>query len=365
MSSDRIVTRAAVLHDVGRPFEIETVELEQPHANEVLVRMKAAGVCHSDWNLHTGDTAHPMPLVPGHEGSGVVEAVGDGVSTVQVGDHVALNWAPYCGSCFYCDMERPALCATYKKRVWDGLLMDETTRFSLNGQALHHYTAISCFADRTVVPEKCCVPLKEEVPFTVGALIGCAVTTGVGAALNSVDLTARDTVAVFGVGGVGLSIVMGARLAGAKSVTAIDISSDRLEAAKRFGANECIQNRTGTGELRVDYAFDTTGVTSAQEQCFDCIRPGGTIVLVGLPANDATFNIPAARLTRQEKRIIGSYYGSANPPRDFPLYAQRFLDGELPLDQFVSKTFSLEQINEAYEQMLNGSITRGVILFDT
>jgi len=185
-------TRAAVLYEVNTPFEVEIVDLEGPQTGEVLVKIAATGVCHSDWHLVTGDTQHPLPVVPGHEGAGVVEEVGEGVTGVKPGDHVALNWAPNCGTCFYCLNERPNLCATYVEPIWAGTMMDGTPRLSKNGQPIYHFSALACFAEYAVVPQECCIPLSKEVPFNIAALIGCAVTTGVGAVLALGRLDASD-----------------------------------------------------------------------------------------------------------------------------------------------------------------------------
>src|SRR5471032_2297191 len=203
--------RGALLRGVHQPFSIERLELEPPQKGEVLVGMKATGVCHSDWHIVTGATPHPLPVVPGHEGAGVVESIGPGVSSVKVGDHVALNWAPSCGRCFYCLRGKQSLCTAYVEPIWAGTMMDGTTRLSIDGEPVYHFSALACFAEKAVVPEVCCVPLPKAIPFNVAALIGCAVTTGVGAVLNTAKVPPGCSVAVFGAGGVGLSIVMGAR----------------------------------------------------------------------------------------------------------------------------------------------------------
>jgi Zn-dependent alcohol dehydrogenase len=365
-------TRVAVLRQVGGPIQIETLDLQAPQAGEVLVKIAAAGVCHSDWHIVSGATQHPLPVALGHEGAGVVQALGPGVEGVQVGQHVALNWAPNCGHCFYCRHDSPSLCSAYVEPIWAGTMMDGTTRFSSHGEPVYHYTALGCFSDFVVVPAACCVPLPEEVPLPVAALIGCAVTTGVGAVLNTVHVRPGSSVAVFGAGGVGLSAVLGARLAGAARIIAVDRAESKREIALGCGATdfllaspdvvEAIQALThGRG---ADYTVEAVGLPSVQETCLAAARPGGTIILAGLAPMGSSTNLPGAIITRQEKTVKGSYYGSANPARDFPFFAELYLQGRLDLDQLVSKTYRLEQVNEAYADMLAGVVARGVIVLD-
>ncbi|MHC5038971.1 MAG: Zn-dependent alcohol dehydrogenase [Planctomycetota bacterium] len=363
--------RAAVLHEPDTPFQITELDLDPPRAREVRVRTAAAGVCHSDWSLRTGATQHPLPVVVGHEGSGIVEAVGEGVERVKPGDHVILNWAPNCGACFYCLNNRPSLCGTYTEPIWAGGLMDGTPRFSRGGKPVFHYSALGCFAEATVVPEESCIPLSKEVPLTVGALIGCAVTTGVGAVLNTARVRPGSSLAVFGLGGVGLSILLGARLAGAGQVFGIDRVPEKLAMAKSFGATEGLPSgadvaeaiRARTEGRGADYAFDATGIPQIQEQCLEVVRPGGTVVLAGLSPMGSQTTFPGAILTRQEKTVMGSYYGTANPSRDFPLYAELYRAGKLDLESLISKIYSLDQVNEAFEDMLAGRQARGLVAF--
>jgi Zn-dependent alcohol dehydrogenase len=362
--------RAALFTEPHRPFQIETLDLEPPHTGEVLLKVAAAGVCHSDWHLMTGATRHAVPVVPGHEGAGVVEAVGAGVTRVKPGDHVALNWAPNCGDCFYCLNDRPNLCATYLKPLWAGTMLDGTTRLSCNGQPVYHFSTLACFADHTVVPQECCVPLPREVPLTVAALIGCAVTTGVGAVLNTARVRPGSSVAVFGAGGVGLSIVLGARLAGASRIIVVDRVEAKRVIARDFGATDVLLAGPDTNDAiraltngrGADYVFEAIGSPTAQEHCLDAVRPGGLLVLAGIAPMGSSTNFPGAQLTRQEKTVMGTYYGSANTARDFPLYADLYLRGKLDLERLVSRTYPLEQINEAYAEMLSGATARGVIV---
>ena len=361
--------QAALFREPNRPFSVESVELDDPRSGEVLIRMKAVGVCHSDYHLVTGATSHPAPCVVGHEGAGLVEAVGPGVDKVRVGDHIALSWAPNCGDCFYCKIGRPSLCQTYLEPIWAGTMLDGTTRLSQNGSPVYHFSALACFADYAVVPEQCCVVLPESVPWEAAAVIGCAVTTGVGAVLNTAHVETGASVAVFGVGGVGLSVVMGAAAAGASPIIAVDPHPARLMKALELGATHTCQSdpidtiRSLTDGRGADYVFEAVGDPSVQELCLEAARPGGVVVLSGIAPMGSGTNFPGAILTRQEKTVMGSYYGTSDPARDFPLYAQMMADGRLPLEKLVTRRYALEQINEAYEDMLAGRTARGVVVF--
>jgi S-(hydroxymethyl)glutathione dehydrogenase / alcohol dehydrogenase len=363
---------AAVFYEPHTPFKVETLDLQDPQSGEVLVKIAAAGVCHSDWHLMTGATKHPVPVVPGHEGAGVVEAVGAGVTKVKRGDHVALNWAPSCGHCFYCLRGRPGLCQTFVGPLWAGTMMDGTTRLTKNGQPVYHFSALACFAEYVVVPDVCCVPLSKDVPLEIAALIGCAVTTGVGAVLNTAKVEPGSSVVVFGAGGVGLSVIMAAKLAGAAQIIVIDRHEAKGDIALAFGATDFLLNlpetnhavQEMTGGRGADYVFEAVGIPALQEQSLEVTRPGGTAVLVGISPMGSGTNLSGAIITREEKTVTGSYYGTANTARDFPLYADLYLKGKLDLNRLVSKKYPLDQINEAYADMLGGEIARGVIVFE-
>jgi len=363
--------QAALFYEPNVPFKVERIDLEAPRNGEVLVKIAAAGVCHSDWHLMTGATQHPTPVVPGHEGAGVVEAIGDGVSRVRPGDHVILNWAPNCGTCFYCLHDRPSLCSAYVDAIWAGTMLDGTSRLSRHGEAVFHFSSLACFAEYAVVPQECCVPLHPDVPLSIGALIGCAVTTGVGAVLNTAQVRPGSTIAVFGAGGIGLSIMMGAQLAGACRIIAVDRAKSKCEMALEFGATDALLAGADTNDAireltagrGADYVFEAIGLPAVQEQCLDAVRPGGTLVLVGVSPMGTGTNLPGAIITRQEKTVMGCYYGSANTARDFPMLVDLYLRGRLDLARLVTKTYALDQINEAYADMLNGQVARGVIVF--
>jgi len=365
-------TQAAVLYQENRPFVVETLQLAPPQTGEVLIKMAAAGVCHSDWHVVTGDTKTPMPVVLGHEGAGVVESIGPEVTRFKAGDHVILNWTPSCGCCFYCLHDRPNLCSTYLEPLWAGTMLDGTGRLSKDSQTIYHLSAVSCFAEYAVVPEQCCVPLSKEVSFSIGALIGCAVSTGVGAVLNTAQVRPGSSVAVFGAGGVGLNIIMGARLAGAGPIIAVDRFKTKLDMALDFGASDALIAGQDTNEAirqltegrGADYVFEAIGLPAVQEQCLDAVRPGGMVILAGLsPVNSAT-NLPGAIITRQEKTVAGTFYGTTNPARDFPFFIELYLKGKLDLERLITKTYSLDLINQAYADLLKGEIARGLITFD-
>ncbi len=363
--------KAAVLYEPDSRFVVEDVQLEDPHPGEVLVRIAASGVCHSDWHVVTGATKHPLPAVLGHEGAGIVEAVGEGVTRVQPGDHVILSWAPDCGTCFYCVRGQPNLCETFLKPVWAGTLLDGTTRLRIEGEPVYHFAGLATFAERTVVLQEACVPIRKDVPLTAAALVGCAVTTGVGAAMNTVQVRPGDSVVVYGCGGAGLNILQGAALCGAETIIAVDRVPAKMELARTFGAthtlmagDDTIQSiRELTNGRGADYVFEAIGLPSVQEEALRAVRPGGTLVLVGLAPMGTATNFPSALLTRQEKRVVGSYYGTANTRRDFPMILDLYMAGKLKLDELISCEYTLDRINEAYEAMLSGEVARGVITF--
>ncbi len=360
---------AAVLRAPDERFRVQPVELEPPREREVLVKVRSVGVCHSDWHVATGATKHPMPCVAGHEGSGVVEAVGKAVSKVEVGDLVALNWAPSCGQCFYCRVGRPALCAAYTGPIWAGTMIDGTTRLSREGAPIYHYCGLACLAERCVVPEASCVRMPPQISADAAALIGCAVATGVGAVLNTARVSKGSSVAVFGAGGVGLSVVMGAKLAGANPIIAVDSNSSKRSHALGVGADAFVDSGPGVAsEIRAategrgaDFAFEAVGLRAVQETAFDCIRPGGTLVIAGLSPMGEDTSFPAARLVREEKTVMGTYYGTCDAARDFPRLADWFLEGALPIGRLVTKTYELDEVEQAYADMRDGAVARGVI----
>jgi Zn-dependent alcohol dehydrogenase len=362
---------AAVLERTGAPLTVTEVELAPPGAGEVLVRLHASGVCHSDENAIDGTAPARMPVVLGHEGAGVVEAVGAGVTRVRVGDHVALSWAPSCGVCAECVRDLPQLCAAAWPAMAEGGLLDGTTRLSRDGEPVYHYSFISSFADATVVPERSCVPIPRDVPFDVAGLVGCAVTTGVGAVWRTAQVRPGDRVAVIGCGGVGLSAVLGALAAGAATVIAVDVNAGKLAFAQELGADAgvlwagsaeetaaAVADASGGG---VDYAIEATGRPEAMLAAFLSTRPHGAAVLIGIPRADAVLELPALSIPRMERRVLGSIYGSSRPERDFPLTLDLYRRGRLPLDRLISHRLPLADVEHAFELLRSGAALRAVL----
>jgi NDMA-dependent alcohol dehydrogenase len=367
--------QAALLTAPNQPFRIETLDLADPRAGEVLVKIAACGVCHSDWHVANGDTKHPMPCVAGHEGAGVVAAVGAGVARLKVGDHVALSWSPDCGECFYCMRGQPNLCETYTEPIWRGVMLDGSPRLSWGGAPVYHYCGLAAFAEYVVVPHQTCIPVRPDVPLKVAALVGCAVATGVGAAFYTAGVKPGDSVVVIGAGGIGLNTIQGAALCGANTIIAVDANPAKMDMARQFGATHTILAqrddfravigaiRDLTGGRGAEHAFESVGLTALQEAGLEAIRPGGMLTLVGLSPMGTGTNLPGAVITRQEKTIKGSYYGSISPRRDFPLLIDLYMAGKLKLDELISREYPLTAINDAYAEMLKGGLARGVIVF--
>ncbi len=363
--------QAAVLERTGGSLAVDEVELAPPAAGEVLVRLHASGVCHSDQNAIDGTAETRCPAVLGHEGAGVVEAVGPGVSRVAPGDHVALSWAPSCGTCSECVRELPQLCATAWPAMGSGGLLDGTTRLSRDGKPVYHYSFISSFAEAAVLPERSCVPIPPDVPFGVAGLVGCAVTTGVGAVWRTAQVRPGDRVAVVGCGGVGLSAVLGALAAGAGTVVAVDTQPEKLELAHELGADETVAwagsaEETAAGVVEasgggVDYAIEATGRPEAMLAAFLSTRAHGAAVLIGIPREDAVLPLPALSIPRMERRVLGSIYGSSRPERDFALTLDLYRRGRLPLDRLISHRLPLEQVGDAFELMRSGAALRAVL----
>ena len=364
--------RAAVLREINRPLEVEDVDLADPGPGQVAVRLAASGICHSDWNVITGATTNPLPVVPGHEGAGVVEALGEGVTDVQVGDHVVLSWLPSCGKCFYCVRGRGVLCEMAMADMFAGTLPGGALALSQNGAPVYHYGFLSTFAERCVVPEICCVPIREDVPLEVAALVGCAVMTGLGAAVLRAHVEPGSVAVVYGAGGVGLSSVLGCKLAGARAIVAADPVAFKRETALALGATHAVDPsaedvaalaRELTDGRGADYAFDTAGAPGVVAQAYAAVRRGGLVVAVGLPPEGVTADLPASDLPREEKVVTGSFYGSCRPHQDMPLVLDLYMDGRLDLDALVTRSFTLDEINEGFAAMNAGEVARGVIRF--
>ena len=363
-------TRAAVLYEANKPLEIETLELDDPKDGEVLVRMGAAGVCYSDYHIMNGEWTVPLPMVLGHEGAGVVEKVGAGVARVKPGDHVILNFRPNCGHCHYCIVGRPVLCDGIDTSRF--VLFDGTVRLHRNGQDVHHFTRTACFSEYAVVPESGAVPVRPDMPLDRACLVGCSVMTGVGAVTNTARAQAGSDVVVIGCGGVGLNAIQGAVLAGAHRIVAVDLLDSKLEYARQFGATDVVNAGNGDAVARVveitgggvDYAFEAIGNARTIEQAYEMCRPGGTAVVVGMAAETADIRINALSLPRSERAIVGSWYGGARPWVDLPKLVDLYMSGKLKIDEMISRTYRLDEINTAYDALVAGEVARSVIVFD-
>jgi NDMA-dependent alcohol dehydrogenase len=365
--------KAAVLYETKQPLQIEEIEVQPPRRGEVAVRMGAAGVCHSDYHVMNGDLPAPLPAILGHEGAGVVEAVGEGVRAVRPGDHVILLFRAPCGRCSYCAVGRPALCGLGTGVRWTGQLLDGTSRYSRNGAEIKHFNGLSTFAERSVVLEEAVVPIRADVPLEIAALMGCSVMTGVGAVINTARVEPGSNCLVIGAGGVGLNVVLGLKLAGANKIVVADLIDHKLELAQDFGATDTINARRQdvvavakelTNGEGVDYAFEVIGHSGALKQCFDAVRRGGTAVAVGVAPSNAEVSISQFDLVLQEKRLLGSMYGSNRAHHDMPRLLDLYLAGKLDLDKLVTRRYPLDQINEAYRAMMDGEVARSVIVFN-
>jgi alcohol dehydrogenase len=365
-----VITRAAVLERVGAPLVVTELELAPPGPGEVLVALHASGVCHSDLNAIDGTAETPCPAVLGHEGGGVVERVGAGVTRVAAGDHVALSWAPSCGHCAECLDDLPHLCGTAWPMMARGTLLDGTSRLSRDGQPVYHYSFLSTFARHAVVPERSCVPIPEDVPLEIAGLVGCAVTTGICAVWRSAGVRPGQRAAVIGCGGVGLSAVIGLAAVSAAPIVAVDIDPAKLEVALELGATDAVE-WTGSAEATaervqavsggVDFAFEATGRAEAMLAAFLSTRRRGAAVCIGIPRPDAVLPLPALTIPRMERRVIGALYGSARPDRDFLVILDGYRHGRLPLDRLISHRLPLERIDEAFDLLKSGSALRAVL----
>lgn len=368
------LVRAAVLHESPMPLVVEEVRLERPRAGEALVRVAAAGVCHSDLHLAEGHLGHGRwPTVPGHEGAGVVEEVGAGVGHVAPGDPVAFCFVPSCGTCLQCLAGRRNLCRTAADRSRAGTLLDGTSRLSLaDGRPLKHFNFVSCFAERCVVPAASAVPIPPALPMWQAALIGCAVVTGVGAVRHAARVRPGQSVAVVGCGGVGLQVIAGARLAGAHPIVAVDRHPAKLERALAAGASHALDSErddpvsatlalTGIG---VDHAFEVVGRPETVRLAWDLLRPGATAVVVGVVPRGVEVSVPGIELLA-EKGLKGSYYGSGDPAADLAELARLAADGLLDLAVGISDLTDLDGIEAAFDRLRRGDgAARTVVILD-
>ena len=373
-------TQAAVLYEMGKrrpyadsaPLVIEDLELDGPGPGEVLVEVAAAGLCHSDLSTINGSRPRPLPMVLGHEASGVVRETGAGVSGFQPDDHVVFSFVPTCGRCSCCATGRPALCARGAAANGAGTLLGGGVRFRRNGEPVLHHLGVSGFSRYTVAAQESLVRIGRDVPIENAALFGCAVLTGVGAVINAAKVAPGQAVAVFGLGGVGLSAVMGAKYAGAAAIVAVDPLPAKLELARKLGAHHVVNPREADvarviAEIPsggVDVAIEAVGSAAVLQAAYAATRRGGTTVTVGLPHPDEQLSIPALSLAAQEKVLRGSYMGSAVPRQDIPRLIGLYLAGQLPVDQLLSPAIRLDEINVGFDRLADGTAVRQLIHFD-
>lgn len=367
--------KAAVAWGPKEKLSIEEVDLEPPKKGEVLVKVKASGVCHTDaYTLSGADPEGLFPVILGHEGGGIVEAVGEGVSTLAVGDHVIPLYVPECGTCNFCTSGKTNLCQRIRETQGKGLMPDGTARFSKDGKMIHHYMGTSTFAEYTVVPEISLAKVNKDAPLDKVCLLGCGVTTGIGAVLNTAKVEAGSTVAVFGIGGIGLSCIQGAVMAKAKRIIAIDINPDKEKIARQFGATDFVNPKdvkediapyiVGMTEGGVDYSFECVGNVKLMRAALECCHKGwGESVIIGVAgAGEEISTRPFQLVTGRVWR--GTAFGGVKGRSELPGYVDKYMSGEINLDDLVTETMPLEKINDAFTLMHEGKAIRSVVLFD-
>jgi len=371
--------RAAVLNTMGastpyaesKPLEIATLELRSPGAGEILVKMGAAGLCHSDLSVINGDRPRPTPMALGHEAAGIVEEVGAGVDDLKRGDHVVLVFIPSCGHCGPCAEGRPALCEKGAASNTQGTLLSGERRLFRDGKPIHHHMGCSAFAEYSVVSRRSAIKVDPELALEEAALFGCAVLTGVGAVVNTAQVKAGTSVAVVGLGGVGLASILGAVAAGARQVVAVDLADDKLALAKSLGATHAFNSGAAdvVDQVReatkggVDYAIEMAGSVKAFETAYRITRRGGTTVTAGLPPPTATWPMPATHLVAEERTIKGSYIGTCVPQRDLPRYIELYRRGKLPVNKLMTGRLDLDDINRGFDLLREGKAVRQVVTF--
>ena len=363
--------KAAVLEKTGGPLEICDVQVPELKPGDVLVRVMASGLCHTDLEAIQGRLGLPLPLIPGHEGAGIVERVAPDVTSVKAGDHVVCSWNPYCGHCFYCNGGQQILCEERAKAEPKGFLLDGSTRLRMNGDDVFHYSFVCSHAEYCVVPESGAVTIPREMPFAQACILGCGVLTGVAAVIRKAKVRAGSSVAVVGCGALGLNVVQAARMVGAEKIIAIDLREDKLGKAREFGATRGIK-ATGmdlvqavkdeTSGRGADYAFEAAGIDHTLQTSLDVTRPGGNVILLGKTLASKELQIRWSSIA-PERMITRSSYGGARPKEDLPFLARSYLRGELMLDELIDTRIQLDQINSSFSDMEAGWLVRSVIEF--
>lgn len=374
-------TKAAVLYQMGQaapysdshPLHVDHLTLNAPGSGEVLVEVIAAGLCHSDLSVIDGSRPRVMPMVLGHEAAGIVREIGQGVSEFSVGDHVVMSFVPACGRCIYCASGRAALCVAGARANVAGTLLSGARRFTdTQGQTCHHHLGVSAFSQLTVVAQESLVKIEPSLPLTIAALFGCAVLTGVGAVVNTAQVTPGSAVAVFGMGGVGLSAVMGARAAGAYPIIAVDLLDEKLALALSVGATHTV-NAGATNPVEAvreitkggaAYVFESVGSERVLIQAYESTGRGGMTITMGLPHPSKQLSISAVSLVVEERTLKGSYMGSAVPRRDIPRFIRMYQAGLLPVDRLHTHTLSLNEINAGFDRLASAEAVRQIITFE-
>jgi len=371
--------RAAILEEMGRsppyseskPLTISEVELAPPGPGEVLVKIAAAGLCHSDLSVIDGNRPRPTPMALGHEAAAIVEEPGEGVDDLKKGDHAVLVFVPSCGHCEPCATGRPALCEPAAVANGKGTLLSGTRRITRNGVPINHHLGVSCFAEYATVSRRSLVKIDPDLPLDNAALFGCAVLTGVGAVVNTARVTAGSTVAIVGLGGVGLAALLGAIAAGAERIVAVDLSAAKLGLAGQLGATDQFNagDADAVDKIReatrggVDFALEMAGSVKALDLAYRITRRGGTTVTAGLPPPDAVLPVPAVSLVAEERTLKGSYIGTSVPSRDLPRYLGLFRRGRLPIDRLLTDRLRLDDINAGFDRLQKGEAVRQIVLF--
>ena len=363
------MVRGAVMHNFMEPLKIESLKLKPLREGEIVVKLAASGVCHSDLSVVQAKLPVPPPVVLGHEGAGTVEEVGKGVTDLKKGDHVVLAWVANCGKCHYCVTNKTHLC----ELAVQSAMMGQEAVFELGGTDVSRMAGVGSFAEYTIVRATSAIKIREDVPLDRACLVGCGVMTGVGAAINTANVRPGQTVAVFGCGGVGLNVIQGAALAGASRVIAVDLAANKLTLAKQFGATDTVNAKDVsdvpsaikelTDGLGVDYAFEVIGAPAIIVQAYLSVKRGGAAVVVGVPPMGAEVPIPGMMLALEEKSVLGCLYGSGNIRRDMPMLLDLYMQKKLKIDELVSKRIKLEDVNAAFEAMEKGEVARSVIKY--
>ena len=372
-------TRAAVLHSMGlerpynisQPLKIENVNLDPPGLNEVIIQIKAAGLCHSDLSVIDGNRPRPLPMVLGHEASGIVVEKGRSVKKLDIGDHVVFSFLPSCGFCSYCKSGKAALCEPGNIANANGTLLSGDRKISYNSKYYNHHLGVSGFSEFSVATEESLIKIEKDLPFDIAALFGCAVITGVGAVINSAEFKFGETLLVIGLGGVGLSAILGAKAAGASKIIAADINAKKGSLAKSFGADIFIDSSDNDSYKKihditnggVDTALEFAGAVSAINFAFKSTKKGGKTITAGLPNPKSLLEISPVELVGQEKTIKGSYLGGSIPSRDIISYMNLYRAGKLPVDKLISHKIKLNEINQGFERLAKGEGIRQIIIF--